>query len=311
MEGDRVDHRSDTGPGVITITKAGWLFIIITIFLGVSAVNTGNNLLYLIVAAFLGFMGISGFFGRRNLSGLDIRLDLPDEIYAQTDLPLRVTLINRRRFLPAFLIRVRLLDRDVLFPFTDRREEGYRYATIAFRKRGRVRVDRISLCSVFPFNFFVRCRSLSGSFEAVVFPAPKQCDLLSLNERERRQGGETQTDTAGYEADIISLRDYIQGDPIKYIHWKASARTGRLKTKELSSLSRPPVVIDFEAVNIRGIEEKLSCITYAVLRLIRQNIPVGLRMRGDTAGIPASADRDTLQAGKRAILRKLALYGEE
>lgn len=47
------------------VPKAGFFYILLTIFLGVAAVNTANNLIYLVVSALLGFMGISGFFRRQ------------------------------------------------------------------------------------------------------------------------------------------------------------------------------------------------------------------------------------------------------
>ena len=40
----------------------------LTLLLGFAAVNTGNNLLYLLVSALLGFMAVSGILGRLNLA---------------------------------------------------------------------------------------------------------------------------------------------------------------------------------------------------------------------------------------------------
>src|SRR3972149_4703492 len=115
--------RADTGPGVIKITKAGWFYVLLTIFLGVSGINTGNNLIYLIVAAFLSFMAVSGVFGKRNLSKIDVRIELPEEIYAGTSPPVKVILRNTRRFLPAFLMRVHVSGNEILFPFVEVKTE--------------------------------------------------------------------------------------------------------------------------------------------------------------------------------------------
>lgn len=306
------NSRADAGPGVIKITKAGWLYIILTIFLGFSAVNTANNLMYLVVSALLGFMAISGLFGKRNLSKIDIDMELPEEIYANTGIPVRITLINNRRFLPAFLLKVRLLNDEVLFPFVDARAAEPKYMNIFFPERGRSRIGDIHLCSVFPFNFFVRCKKLDKVFESVVFPQAKKCELPGLFEKAGRARGEKSTDKAGYEAEMISLRDYIKGDPLKYIHWKASAKTGRLKTKELSSLSRQPVIIDFDTLTIKNVEEKISCVTYLLLKLFRKNVPVRLKIGGSfyKTGLSKTAMERT-QADKISMLRKLALYDKE
>jgi uncharacterized protein (DUF58 family) len=254
-------------------------------------------------------MGISGFFGRRNLTKVDIDAEFPQEIYANKGFPLRVRLKNKRRFLPAFLMRVKIADSsaeaeyEARFPFVDKKGDAVRYLNISFNQRGRHEIKDIYICSVFPFSFFVRCKKLDKSFGFIVFPEPKKCEIAAPIEREKISKGERHFDKAGYEADIISIREYIQGDPFKYINWKATAKTGGLKTKELSTLAHQPVVIDFEKINIRNIEEKISCITYMILQLLKKNIPVGLRI-GDRFYKP-----DVSISHKINILRDLALYG--
>ena len=302
--------RAGTGPGVIKITKAGWFYIILTIFLGVSGINTGNNLIYLIVAAFLSFMAISGIFGKRNLAKTDVQIELPEEIYAGTSVPVRVILRNRRRFLPAFLLRVHVSGNEILFPFVEVKSDGTKYLPLSFPERGRAEIRNIYLSSVFPFNFFIRYRKMPGVFEALVFPRAKKCESPFF-EREMRSRGEQAEDKTGYEADLISLRDYITGDPIKYIHWKASAKTGKLKTKELSSLSHQPLIIDFDSLPIKEREEKISCVTYLLLKFLKQNIPVGLRIDGALYKPFTKDHGERTRALKFTMLTKLALYGRE
>jgi uncharacterized protein (DUF58 family) len=302
------DPRADTGPGVIKITKAGWFYILLTIFLGVSGINTGNNLIYLIVAAFLSFMAVSGIFGKRNLSKIDVRIELPEEIYADTSTPVRVIIRNNRRFLPVFLMRVHVAGSEILFPFVDVKTEGARYLFLPFRERGRSEIRNMYVSSVFPFHFFIRFRTMPGVFEAIVFPRAKKCESLGSFEEGRRSRGEHATNKTGYEADIISLRDYIEGDPLKYIHWKATAKTGRLKTKELSSLSHQPVIIDFDALPLKDLEEKISCVTYILLRLLKRNIPVGLRIGGTLYKPFSKPHQERTKTLKLAMLTKLALY---
>ena len=300
--------RADTGPGVIKITKAGWFYIFLTIFLGVSGINTGNNLIYLIVAAFLSFMALSGLFGKRNLSKIAVRVELPEEIYAGTTAPVRVTLRNSRRFLPAFLLRVHVSGNELLFPFVEVNGEASRYLSLPFSARGRLQVTNIYLSSVFPFHFFTRYRKIPGVLNAIIFPRVKQCAPPGSFEAARRPRGEQAADKTGYEADIISLRDYIEGDPLKYIHWKATAKTGRLKTKEMSSLFHRPVVIDFDAFPVRDLEEKISCVAYLLLKLLKQNIPVGLRIDGTLYRPFSTTLPERTKTLKFAMLTRLALY---
>jgi len=157
--------------------------------------------------------------------------------------------------------------------------------------------------SVFPFNFFTRFKDTGRSVSCIVFPSLKPCELFTVYPVETRGRGERLSDALGYESDIVSIREYVRGDPFKYIHWKATAKTGKLKTKELSSLSYRPVIIDFEKVAVKDIEERLSSLAYTIVQLSKKNIPVGLKIDGRFYPPEASPSH------RLNLLRELALYG--
>ena len=276
-----------------------------TLLLGVAAINTGNNLIYLIVAALLGLLLISGLFGKRNLSGLDVQIRMPEEIYAKTEFLLSVTLINRKAFLPVFLMRVKIEQTEAFFPYVDPRGQATRYIPLAFDDRGALHIEQFVISSVFPFNFFVRYGRITKPLEVVIFPKPYKCSLWGLFEREQPDRGDHTTSRRGDGSDILSFRNYLAGDPLKYIDWKASARTGTLKTREVAALSFHPVIIDFDKIQIAGLEIKLSCLTFVILNLLRRNKPVGLRIRGQLYG-PALS-----KGHKTQMLRELAFFGRE
>jgi uncharacterized protein (DUF58 family) len=265
-------------------------------------VNTGNNLVYLTVSALLALMGISGFFGKANISRLSVEVDWPKEVYARTPFPLRVTLRNNRRTMPAFLVMVHIADRTILFPFVDKRSEATRHIDITFAKRGDHVIGNVQASSVFPFNFFTRFTRPFPDSRLLVFPRLTKGDLATAYEVGRRNGGESSSRATGYESEMISIRDYALGDPLKYINWKATARAGRLKTKEFSSLLVNPTVIDFDKVQIDDVEERISRISYALTRLIKSNVPVGLKIGGRLLKPSVS------QPHKALMLRALALY---
>jgi len=273
--------------------------------LGFAAINTANNLIYLIVSALLSFMGLSGFLGRRNIQDLEVILETPEESYDSIPFVSVVRLINKKRFMPSFLIRCNILNYKVFFPFIDNNTSTVAYTEMRFKGRGKHKIDRIYVCSVFPFNFFVRCKSLSQPLEVLIFPAPLVCDsgYFDISE-EKQHRGEVNSDKPGFDSDMISIRNYIPGDPFKLINWKATAKTGNLKTKELSSLLYEPVIIDLKDIPF-DLEKKLSCAVFMINSLYKQGIPFGLRI--DDKLFPPECS----QSHKIRLLRELALYGSQ
>jgi uncharacterized protein (DUF58 family) len=255
-------------------------------------------------------MGISGFFGRRNIMALSLLLEPPDEIYAGTVMPLKIVVRNDKRFSPSFLIKIRVGESETLFPVIDRSGTASGLIYVDFQHRGLYKIGDIYISSVFPFNFFIRYRRLDNISDIVVFPAMKKCSLHALFSSEKKSGGERSLDKAGFEAEVLSIRNYHYGDPQKYIHWKASARTGELKTKELSSLSHRPLIIDFEDTDIQEPEERITCITYMIVKSFRINTPIGLRINNKVYKPADNAfDSGAARALKLEMLRELALYG--
>ena len=248
-------------------------------------------------------MSISGLFGKANLSKLDFTLDIPQEIYAGAPFPLKITLKNIRKLMPAFLIRLKTDRFGLLFPYVGAGDELSSYTTVSFEKRGLYHIDNPLIHSVFPFNFFIRFKKLYRTFHFIVFPVLKPCELSSLYEQNRRGKSERLSDKIGYESDMVSIREYVRGDPLKYIHWKATAKTGKVKTKELSSPTYRPIIIDFEKVPIQNIEEKISSIAYTVVQLSKKHIPVGLKINGSFYPPHVSPNH------KVNLLKALALYG--
>jgi uncharacterized protein (DUF58 family) len=273
--------------------------------MGISAVNTGNNLVYIIEAGFLSFLIISGILGKRNLERIDIELKGPEEIYAGIEFPLTVTVVNNRLFMPAFLIRVVIGGRTILFPYTDQRGRSSHRIIMTFGDRGFMDIDDLFIASVFPFAFFTRYRIIKREQRFLVFPRPAKCSEWESFDRRHRLRGEQPVDTRGFDADILSIRDYVEGDPMKYINWKASARSGTLKTKELTSTTLRSPVIDFDSFDVGHLEFKISCLTYIIMSFIRENIPVGLKIAG-------AYHKPAVSRGhKLRMLKDLALYGKD
>jgi uncharacterized protein (DUF58 family) len=88
------------------VTKAGVVYVLVTLIIGIAALNTGNNLLYIVVAAMLAAILVSGMVSAMVLRGLELEVHLPQHVFAGRAVAGRIVLRNPRRFLPSFSICV-------------------------------------------------------------------------------------------------------------------------------------------------------------------------------------------------------------
>ena len=88
------------------VTRAGIVYVVVTIVIGIAALNTGNNLLYIVVAAMVAAILVSGIVSAWVLRYLELDVRLPEHVFAGRAVLGRFVLRNPRRMLPSFSVRV-------------------------------------------------------------------------------------------------------------------------------------------------------------------------------------------------------------
>jgi uncharacterized protein (DUF58 family) len=88
------------------VTRAGIFYVVAILIIAIAALNTGNNLLYIIVAAMLGAILVSGVASAVVLRNVELDVRLPQHVFAARPTQGKIVLQNRRRWLPAFSIKV-------------------------------------------------------------------------------------------------------------------------------------------------------------------------------------------------------------
>lgn len=88
------------------VTRAGMIYILISVVIGIAAINTGNNLLYVIVAALLSAILVSGVASALVLRSLTLDVHLPEHVFAGRPMLARVLLGNASDWVPSFSVRV-------------------------------------------------------------------------------------------------------------------------------------------------------------------------------------------------------------
>jgi uncharacterized protein (DUF58 family) len=88
------------------VTGVGIIYVVSVLLIGVAALNTGNNLLYVIVAAMLAAILVSGVASAIVLRDLELDVRLPEQVFAGRPMLGKIVIRNRRRWLPSFSISV-------------------------------------------------------------------------------------------------------------------------------------------------------------------------------------------------------------
>ncbi len=88
------------------VTRAGMIYILISVVIGIAAINTGNNLLYVIVATLLSAVLVSGMASALVLRSLTLDVHLPEHVFAARPMLARLLLSNTSTWLPSFSVRV-------------------------------------------------------------------------------------------------------------------------------------------------------------------------------------------------------------
>jgi uncharacterized protein (DUF58 family) len=88
------------------VTWVGIIYVAVAIVIGIAALNTGNNLLYIIVAAMMAAILVSGVASAVVLRELWLEVRVPEHVFAGHKVPGRFVLRNPRRWLPSFSVSV-------------------------------------------------------------------------------------------------------------------------------------------------------------------------------------------------------------
>jgi uncharacterized protein (DUF58 family) len=86
------------------VTRSGAVYVGIVLVIGIAALNTGNNLLYIIVAILLSAILVSGIASSLCLRGLQLELKMPEHIFANAEVYATINVRNPRRWLPSLSI---------------------------------------------------------------------------------------------------------------------------------------------------------------------------------------------------------------
>ncbi|MBA2663513.1 MAG: DUF58 domain-containing protein [Bradymonadaceae bacterium] len=311
-------------PRRLSFTPAGKYFVLMTLGVGFGAINTGNNLLFLMLGMMLSLIVASGVLSEAVLREMRAQRMPPRQIFARQSSPAHLELINPKRF-PSLSVEVAERNpRCVSGPLRGQLVGPQRVPWWKFWKRGLLlktafpqgvamayclRIDGgaslalgtayhlpkrglyefpgLSVSTRFPFGFFEKSREIDDAATLVAYPPAAEAEdwVASVH----AHFGDVSRNVRGAGEEFFGLREYRAGEDRRMVHWKSSARRGELVVKETESQEQRAIEICL--LNCTGTSAQKR-------HLVVANFEAGLEK---TAGLLHAMARQGYQIGLRTI----------
>ena len=246
------------------MTKAGFGYIVAGVFVYFLASQTQRGWLYLFDAIIWSLLVLSAILSWYSLKSLQVERQvlLPTSVLIQSQLggPLademvevKLKVTNNGRLARYF---IKVLE-DCPFDEPEKRHRVFLVTTLKPRsetvfsyratcyRRGYYASSSITLKSSEPWGLLMRRCTFQLPLNLTVYPAYYQMEGLPVADTAWADWGHTVRSRAA--AEFYGSRQYQHGEPLKYIHWRNTARLGRFMLKEFEQASQGSVTVIFEA----------------------------------------------------------------
>ncbi|HEU4686272.1 MAG TPA: DUF58 domain-containing protein [Nitrospira sp.] len=275
------------------MTSDGTRFLVFALAIGIAAMNTGNNLFYLLLALMLSLIVISGFLSEHCLRRLAFQRHVPDLIMANQPATVSLAVTNRNSRLPSFSLRVkdvvdgRVIDRGLrLRHLPAGRTVLLNYPLLA-TGRGPLHLEQVRVETLFPFALFLKRAVFEVDAMILVGPAVKPLSLRFVDELLSEGQGQA-VSRRGHGTGLYNLRLYRPGDDSRAIHWMTTARTAQLIVRETEAEDqrRVTVVLSCTAPDaLDALFERSVTLAASILwHLLQRHYPVRLLVGGEDSG---------------------------
>ena len=298
------------------VTREGKYYVGITLGVGFAAVNTGNNLLDLLLGMLLSLIVVSGVMSDLSLRGLTVRRRLPARAQVGRAHLVEIEVFNQKKRVPSYAIEVGDLragqpaDKRCFFSRSVPLGAGRRVPWTPVR-RGRDRHPGLGSRHAFPSGFL---RS-PGRWRPRASSSSTAVDPLRLPPQDPgRQAGGGAFNGRGSGDETFALRPMREGDDPRDIYWRKSTRLEQHVIRERGRETRPEVELFVDTIRphtalkppdselfSQQFERKIREIASRAVAHIRRGDSVTILT---TAGERARGDNNV---GADSILRALAL----
>jgi len=286
------------------ITRGGLLFTFAILLVGIGAVVSANNLLFLIVAAMLATLLVSGFVSRLCLAGLELDFLVPEHVPAGRSVPGKLFVRNQKWLIASFSIRVEgirdaaspTLKSGVYFPLIPAGAIVEETVEVLFPRRGAYRQNGFAFSTSFPFGFLEKAAHVTLRREMTIYPSidpqPGFDDLFI------GIAGEIETHYRGLGKDFYRIRPYGAFESARHVDWKATAKVRSLQVREFAREQEQTVEVfldrDIPHELDAWFEHAIDCCAFLVWRLSNQGASIHFRSNGVDFRQPEEGDIYTI-----------------
>jgi uncharacterized protein (DUF58 family) len=239
-------------PRKLKFTREGKYYLGITLGVGFAAINTGNNLLYLLLGMLLSLIVVSGVMSDLSLRRLTVTRRLPVRAQVGRAHLVEIEVYNHKKRVPSYAIEVEDLragqpaDKRCFFlkiSPSSAQVAAYRRTPA---RRGRDRHTGFRIATRFPFGLFEKSREVDAEGELIIYPAVDPV-RLPVEEPGRRAGGATATGR-GAGDETYALRQMRDGDDPRDIYWRKSTIGDTLILRERARETRPDIELAIDTI---------------------------------------------------------------
>src|SRR3984885_2680245 len=237
--------RLTRAPRKLKLTREGKYYLGITLGVGFAAINTGNNLLYLLLGMLLSLIVVSGVMSEMSLRQLTVKRRLPLRAQVGRAHLVEIEVFNHKGRVPSYAIEVEDLragqpaDKRCFFLKISPKSAqvaAYRRTPV---KRGRDMHMGFRVATRFPFGLFEKSREVLAEGELIIYPAVDVVQAPPVAPS-RNNGGEGSFGR-GHGEDFLGLKLMRHGEDPRDIHWRKTAAVGQNVMRERARETRPDV----------------------------------------------------------------------
>ncbi|HET9481521.1 MAG TPA: DUF58 domain-containing protein [Candidatus Polarisedimenticolia bacterium] len=284
----------DARPHHLPPGRMGLRLAILSAAVGMAAVNTGNNLLYVMLSLALALAALSLLAARWALRHLSVTPRLPEEAVCGEPFLAGVQVRGRFPLLPQTWVEVRIdgLPGSVTMtvPVASSTGSGVGSSRVTLDRRGVFRELAVTASTGYPLDLLLSSRRAALPGALVVLPRFTRLSRLRVASPLRRRAvaeGRRSPRAGGTGGDLHDIREYTLSDDARHIDWRSSARTGRLMVREYEREQerRLDLVLDLQAARPEDLEPVIE-LCASILDFARhERFEARLFARGQEAGL--------------------------